>query len=166
MENVRRHIPFFSRGRWGVKNHAPWTTIVQHTLHQFHENDLFTPAAAMSYFGLLTLFPALLVMLVIGNRSAAGSEALTRIVEIYPGSREFLRATIKSLQQVGWGGIVSAVVVTLWAGSWVFAVVERALNRIWGTRPRPDARHDRRGRRAAHRLGVFDLDPRRAARAD
>jgi len=136
MENVRRHIPFFSRGRWGVKNHAPWTTIVQHTLHQFHENDLFTPAAAMSYFGLLTLFPALLVMLVIGNRFAAGSEALTRIVEIYPGSREFLRATIRSLAEVGWGGLVSAFVVTLWAGSWVFAVIERALNRIWGTRPR------------------------------
>lgn len=136
MENVRRHIPFFSRGRWGVKNHAPWTTIVQHTFHQFHENDLFTPAAAMSYFGLLALFPALLVMLVIGNRFAAGSEALTRIVELYPGSREFLRATIRSLAEVGWGGIISAVVVTLWAGSWVFAVVERALNRIWGTRPR------------------------------
>src|SRR5215207_6733675 len=111
MENVRRHIPFFSRGRWGVKNHAPWTTILQHTFHQFHENDLFTPAAAMSYFGLLTLFPALLVILVTGNRFAAGSEALTRIVETYPGSREFLRGTIKSLGEVGWGGIISAVVV-------------------------------------------------------
>src|SRR5215218_8973347 len=136
MENVRRHIPFFSRRRWGVKNLAPWSNILQHTFHQFHENDLFTPAAAMSYFGLLTLFPALLVMLVIGNRFAAGSEALTRIVEIYPGSREFLRGTIKSLAEVGWGGLISAVVVTLWAGSWVFAVIERALNRLWGTRPR------------------------------
>src|ERR1043165_714961 len=136
MENVRGHIPFFSRRRWGVKNHAPWKTIFQHTAHQFHENDLFTPAAAMSYFGLLTLFPALLVLLVIGNRFAAGSEALTRIVEIYPGSREFLRATIKSLKDVGWGGLISAAVVTLWAGSWVFAAIERALNRIWGTRPR------------------------------
>src|SRR5919202_6599526 len=136
MENVRRRIPFFSRRRWGVKNLAPWTTILNHTFHQFHENDLFTPAAAMSYFGLLTLFPALLVMLVIGNRFAAGSEALARIVEVYPGSREFLRATVRSLKDVGWGGIASATVVTLWAGSWVFAVIERALNRIWGTRPR------------------------------
>jgi membrane protein len=136
LENLPRPFPFFSRGRWGVKNYAPWTTILRHTFHQFHENDLFTPAAAMSYFGLLTLFPALLVMLVIGNRFTAGSEALTRIVEIYPGSREFLRATIRSLEHVGWGGLVSALVVTLWAGSWVFAVIERALNRIWGTRPR------------------------------
>ncbi|MFL6283153.1 MAG: YihY/virulence factor BrkB family protein [Pyrinomonadaceae bacterium] len=133
---MRRPFPFFSRGRWGVKNLGPWSAILRHTFHQFHENDLFTPAAAMSYFGLLTLFPALLVMLVIGNRFAAGSEALTHIVEIYPGSREFLRATIKSLKDIGWGGLVSAAVVTLWAGSWVFAVIERALNRIWGTRPR------------------------------
>jgi len=136
MENVRRHTPFFSRRRWGVKNLAPWSNIFQHTFHQFHENDLFTPAAAMSYFGLLTLFPALLVMLVIGNRFAAGGEALARMVEIYPGSGEFLRTTVRSLKDVGWGGLISALVVTLWAGSWVFAVVERALNRIWGTRPR------------------------------
>src|SRR5918998_4022586 len=134
MQIVRR--PFFSRHRWGVKNHAPWATILSHTFHQFHENDLFTPAAAMSYFGLLTLFPALLVLLVVGNRVAAGSEALARIVELYPGSREFLRTTVRSLSNVGWGGVVSALVVVLWAGSWVFAVIERALNRIWGTRPR------------------------------
>src|SRR2546423_2629797 len=136
MENVRRHIPFFSRRRWGVKTHAPWSSIIQHTIHQFHENDLFTPAAAMSYFGLLTLFPALLVMLVISNRFAAGSEALARMVEVYPGSREFLRATIRSLRDVGWGGLATATVVTFWAGSWVFAVLQRALNRIWATRPR------------------------------
>ena len=43
---------------------------------------------------------------------------------------------MRSLSNVGWGGIVSALVIVLWAGSWVFAVIERALNRIWGTRPR------------------------------
>jgi membrane protein len=134
MQIVRR--PFFSRHRWGVKNHAPWTTILNHTFHQFHENDLFTPAAAMSYFGLLTLFPALLVLLVVGNQVTAGGDMLARIVEVYPGSREFLRTTVRSLSNVGWGGVVSALVVALWAGSWVFAVIERALNRLWGTRPR------------------------------
>lgn len=136
MQAIRRPLPFRLRRRLGVKNFAPWKTILQHTFHQFHENDLFTPAAAMSYFGLLTLFPALLVLLVVGNRFAAGSEALARIVELYPGSREFLRTTVRSLSDVGWGGLVSALVITLWAGSWVFAVIERALNRIWGTRPR------------------------------
>jgi membrane protein len=136
MQAIRRPLPFRLRRRLGVKNFAPWKTILQHTFHQFHENDLFTPAAAMSYFGLLTLFPALLVLLVVGNRFAAGSEALARIVELYPGSREFLRTTVRSLSHVGWGGLISALVIVLWAGSWVFAVIERALNRIWGTKPR------------------------------
>src|SRR5438105_14007280 len=109
---MRRWLRSLSRHRFGVRNRAPWLTIFSHTAHQFHENDLFTPAAAMSYFGLLTLFPALLVMLAIGNRFAAGSEALSHIVEVYPGSREFLRATVRSLKDVGWAGIVSAAVVT------------------------------------------------------
>ena len=137
MQVVRQRHSLFSRRRWGVRNPAPWTTILNHTLHQFHENDLFTPAAAMSYFGLLTLFPALLVLLVLGNQVAtASSEMVGRIVEVYPGSHEFLRSTVRSLSNVGIGGIISALVIMLWAGSWVFAVIERALNRIWGTQPR------------------------------
>ena len=131
-----QRVTFFSRHRWGVRNRAPWTTILNHTFHQFHENDLFTPSAAMAYFGLLTLFPALLVFLVLGNRLAAGSEMLAQIVRVYPGSDEFLRTTVRTLKDVGVGVIVSCVVVVLWAGSWVFAVIERAVNRLWGTQPR------------------------------
>jgi membrane protein len=102
-------------------------------LHQFDENDLFTSAAAMSYFGLMALFPALLLLLAIGNQITAATELLTRAVEVYPGSGKFLRETIRSLSSVGAGVVITCVVVTLWAGSWVFAVIERALNRIWGT---------------------------------
>ena len=130
-----RH-PFFSRRRWGVKNHAPWPTILSHSLHQFHENDLFTPAAAMSYFGLLTLFPALILLLALGNWLAAGNEMLGRIVSVYPGSTDFLRTTVGSLKSVRTEIVLSCALVVLWAGSWVFNVIERALNRLWGTRPR------------------------------
>lgn len=104
-----------------------------HALHQFHENDLYTSAAAMSYFGLMALFPALLLMLAISNRIAAATELLTHAVEVYPGSGKFLRETIEAMSGVGPGAIITCVVLVLWAGSWVFAVIERALNRIWGT---------------------------------
>jgi membrane protein len=107
-----------------------------HTFHRFEENDLFTSAAAMSYFGLLSLFPALLTLLALSNRTTAGAEMLAQIVQAYPGSREFLRATIKSLSTVGPGGVITCVLIVFWAGSWVFAVIERALNRIWGCKPR------------------------------
>jgi membrane protein len=104
-----------------------------HSLHQFHEHDLFTSAAAMSYFGLMALFPALLLMFALSNKLAAGSQLLTHAVDVYPGSAKFLRETIEAFSDLGFGAIVTCVVLVFWAGSWVFAVIERALNRIWGT---------------------------------
>lgn len=104
-----------------------------HALHQFHENDLFTSAAAMSYFGLMTLFPALLLLLALSNRINSVNQMIQHIVDVYPGSSKFLHETIRSLSNVGTGVIVTCGIIVLWAGSWVFAVVERALNRVWGT---------------------------------
>jgi membrane protein len=110
--------------------------MLYHTLHQFHENDLFTSAAAMSYFGLMALFPALLLMLATSTQIAAGSEMLSHAVDVYPGSSKFLRDTIGSFPQLGFGAIITCVIIVLWAGSWVFSVIERAMNRIWGTTSR------------------------------
>ena len=131
-----RRLSSFSRQTFGVRNAGPWRSIITHTLHQFHENDLFTSAAAMSYFGLMALFPALLLMLGLSNRITAATELLTHAVDVYPGSAKFLRETIRSMASVGPGAIITCFIVTLWAGSWVFAVIERALNRIWGATAR------------------------------
>ncbi len=131
-----RSLTSFTRHSFGVRNRGPWRSILSHTLHQFHENDLFTSAAAMSYFGLMALFPALLLLLAIGNQIAAATELLTHAVEVYPGSGKFLRETIRAMSSVGTGVIITCIIVTLWAGSWVFAVIERALNRIWGSTSR------------------------------
>jgi YihY family inner membrane protein len=128
-----RKLSSFSRHSFGVRNAGPWRSIISHTLHQFHENDLFTSAAAMSYFGLMALFPALLLMLAISNQIPAGAEMLRHAADVYPGSSNFLRDTVRSLSSVGTGVIITCVIVVLWAGSWVFSVLERALNRIWGT---------------------------------
>jgi YihY family inner membrane protein len=110
--------------------------MVAHALHQFHENDLFTSAAAMSYFGLMALFPALLLLLAISNKLAAGSQMLAHAVDVYPGSAKFLRDTIGGFSSLGFSAIATCVVLVFWAGSWVFAVIERALNRIWGAMSR------------------------------
>ena len=107
--------------------------MLSEAVHQFHENDLFTSAAAMSYFGLMTLFPALLLLLALSNRMATGTSMITHIVQVYPGSGKFLNETIQALSGIGSGMIFTCAIIVLWAGSWVFAVVERALNRVWGT---------------------------------
>jgi membrane protein len=131
-----KRIRQFRRHDFGVKNRAPWPSMFGHALHQFHENDLFTSAAAMSYFGLLTLFPLLLILLSMSEYFDIGEEMLARAVEVYPGSREFLRATLRSLGNVSTSVVLTCCVVTLWAGSWVFNVIEHAVNRLWGTKPR------------------------------
>ncbi len=87
----------------------------------------------MSYFGLMTLFPALLLLLALSNRIAAGNEMIEHILQVYPASSKFLHETIRSLSGISTGAIITCAVIVLWAGSWVFAIVERALNRIWGT---------------------------------
>jgi membrane protein len=135
-----RRQPSFSRESFGVRNKAPWPTMLGHSFHEFHDNDLFTSAAAMSYFGLLTLFPGLIMLLALGKRLAAGTEMLNemlrRVAQAYPGSGDFLDSTVRSLSDLGTGVIITCILVVLWAGSWVFAVVERALNRIWKTTSR------------------------------
>src|SRR5574338_1203900 len=122
---MRRFLSF-SRHSFGVRNRSPWTSMLGHSLHQFHENDLFTSAAAMSYFGLMALFPAFLLLLAISNRLAAGTQMLAHALDVYPGSAKFLRDTIGAFSDLGFGAIATCFVLVLWAGSWVFAVVERA----------------------------------------
>src|SRR5882762_163597 len=102
-----------SRHSFGVRNRAPWLRMLKHAVEQFHENDLFTSAAAMSYFGLLTLFPALLLLLALSNRIAAGNQMITHVVEVYPGSGKFLHDTIKSLSNISTGVIISCAVIVL-----------------------------------------------------
>jgi membrane protein len=133
---MKRFITSFTRHSFGVKNRSPWSSMLGHSLHQFHEHDLFTSAAAMSYFGLMALFPALLLLLALSNKLAAGTQMLAQAVDVYPGSSQFLRNTIEAFSDLSFGAIVTCVILVLWAGSWVFAVVERALNRIWATTSR------------------------------
>lgn len=135
MKRMKR-FNIFSRHSFGVRNRSPWGSMLGHALHQFHENDLFTSAAAMSYFGLMALFPALLLLLAISNKLAAGSQMLAHALDVYPGSAKFLRDTIGAFSELGFGAIATCVVLVFWAGSWVFAVIERALNRIWGAMSR------------------------------
>ena len=83
--------------------------MLAHAVHQFHDNDLFASAAAMSYFGLMTLFPALLLLLALSNKIAAGNEMIARVVQVYPGSTQFLRETIRSLSGISSDGKADAL---------------------------------------------------------
>lgn len=106
----------------------------------FMDNDLTTAAAAVSYFSMLILFPGLLLLITIGN-NLLGAETVERyvmsqVMTFLPGAQSFVRNNLQSISNVSTGLIISCSVVVLWATSWMFTVIEKALNRVWGTLPR------------------------------
>jgi membrane protein len=114
--------------------------IVIRSFMSFMDNDLTTAAAAVSYFSMLALFPSLLVLLAIGNR-LVGPETVEKyiigqVLAFLPGAQSFVRKNLDSISTLSTGIILSCLFVMLWATSWMFTVIEKALNRVWGTYPR------------------------------
>ncbi len=123
----------------GIKNRASKRQILYRAVACFLGNDLIISAAAIAYFGLLMLFPTLLLALSFGQRffgQAFYQDFLHRLRAFLPGSSELLQRNIEAMSGVSTGILVTSFLVLLWAGSWVFTVIERAMCRIWGTQPR------------------------------
>jgi membrane protein len=114
--------------------------ILTRSFMSFMDNDLTTAAAAVSYFSMLALFPSLLLLLSIGNR-LFGAETvqkyvLSQVLAFLPGASTFVSKNLESISEISTSIILSSVMVMLWASSWMFTVIEKALNRVWGTYPR------------------------------
>src|ERR1041384_4901227 len=89
---------------------------------------------------MLTLFPTLLLLLTIGNRLFGGETVekyvIGQVLAFLPGAQTFVRKNLESISEISTSVITSCIFVMLWAASWMFMVIEKALNRIWGTYPR------------------------------
>ncbi|MCI0488800.1 MAG: YihY/virulence factor BrkB family protein [Blastocatellia bacterium] len=114
--------------------------ILTRSLMSFMENDLTTSAAAVSYFSMLVLFPTLLLLLTIGNKvlgpQLVEKYIIGQVLAFLPGAQTFVRKNLASISGISTEVIISCLFVMLWAASWMFTVIEKALNRIWGTYPR------------------------------
>src|SRR5215813_4154550 len=114
--------------------------ILTRSFMSFMDNDLTTAAAAVSYFSMLALFPTLLVMLTIGagliGRLTVEKYVITQVLAFLPGAQTFVSKNLESITNISTGIVLSCLFVMLWAASWMFTVIEKALNRVWGTYPR------------------------------
>jgi membrane protein len=114
--------------------------ILTRSFMSFMDNDLTTAAAAVSYFSMLALFPTLVLLLSIGSRllgqATVQKYVIGQVLAFLPGASTFVSKNLESISQISTGIILSCVMVMLWATSWMFTVIEKALNRIWGTYPR------------------------------
>ncbi|MDR0311892.1 MAG: YihY/virulence factor BrkB family protein [Acidobacteriota bacterium] len=98
-------------------------------------NETTRDAAGISYFVLMSLFPAILVIIAIADSFLGWMSLNTTVIEIiiglFPGSNQFIRSNLDEITTPSTTGIVSCVILVLWTASWIFSFVESSINRAW-----------------------------------
>ncbi len=114
-----------------------WRGVLKRTVSEFREDNLTDWAAALTYYGILSVFPALLVLLsllgLIG--SSATQPLLDNLADVAPGpAQEILTSAIQNLQESqGAAGILFIVGLAgaIWSASGYVAAFIRASNAIY-----------------------------------
>ncbi|MGP3770597.1 YihY/virulence factor BrkB family protein [Streptomyces sp. SDT5-1] len=116
-----------------------WWAVLRRTGKEFLDDDLPDRAAALTYYGVLSLFPALLVLVsllgVIGERATQG--VLDNLRHLTPGPvRDLLNDAVRQLQDAGGAsGVVAAVslLAAVWSASSYVAAFIRTANAVYDT---------------------------------
>jgi membrane protein len=115
-----------------------WWRALKRTIKEFQEDDLGDWAAALTYYGILSLFPGLIVFVallgVIGT--SATQPLLDNLNTVAPGpAKQILENAIKGVQNSGGGAsgvlLVVGLAGALWSASGYVGAFIRAANAIW-----------------------------------
>ena len=116
----------------------PWGFILKRTMRSFSTDQCTDLAAGLTYFAVLSLFPALLALvslLGIVGQSKAGIDALFGMIDdLAPGIADVLKGPIQGLAAspaTGWA-LVIGIVGAVWSASGYVGAFGRALNRVYG----------------------------------
>ncbi|QKW17987.1 YihY/virulence factor BrkB family protein [Kitasatospora sp. NA04385] len=114
-----------------------WVAVLRRTGKEFLDDELPDRAAALTYYGVLAVFPALLVLVsILGllGRSATDT-VLDNLQQLAPGpARDVLRSSVEQLQDGrGTSGVLAAVGLlgALWSASGYVAAFIRASNAVY-----------------------------------
>lgn len=110
--------------------------LVRLSTRSFFENGGPTTAAAIAYFTLITLFPAFLLLMMLADAllgGAAHQQSAIQMVTLLPvETQPLIRQTLEKLAEPpSWAYAVPNASILLWAGLWVFHLIEEALDRAW-----------------------------------
>ncbi|MFJ3086255.1 YihY/virulence factor BrkB family protein [Streptomyces sp. NPDC086838] len=114
-----------------------WLAVLRSTAREFKDDELADRAAALTYYGVLSLFPALLVL--VSLLGIAGESATQRVLDnlrkLAPGSaRDVITDAVHQLQGNAGVGSVMAVVglaVAVWSASGYIAAFIRTSNAVY-----------------------------------
>ncbi|MBG0850587.1 YihY/virulence factor BrkB family protein [Streptomyces spinoverrucosus] len=114
-----------------------WGAVLKGSLREFKDDELTDRAAALTYYAVLSLFPALLVLvslLSITGRSVT-DRLLDNLQQLAPGAaRDIITQAVRQLQNTaGIGSIVAVVglVLAVWSASGYVAAFMRASNAVY-----------------------------------
>ncbi|WP_411104187.1 YihY/virulence factor BrkB family protein [Streptomyces sp. cmx-4-9] len=114
-----------------------WMAVLRGTVKEFGKDELSDRAAALTYYGVLALFPALLVL--VSLLGIAGESTTRKVLDnlqkLAPGSaRDVITDAVQQLQgRSGVGSLVAIVglLVALWSASGYIAAFMRASNAVY-----------------------------------
>ncbi|WP_415924837.1 YihY/virulence factor BrkB family protein [Streptomyces sp. AK04-3B] len=132
-EQVERQEP----GEPGQLSKRSWWAVLKGTVREFQDDELTDRAAALTYYGVLSMFPALLVLvslLGLAGKSAT-DEVLDNLRKVAPGSaRDIISDAVAELQGRGGVGSVMALVglvLAIWSASGYTAAFIRSANAVY-----------------------------------
>jgi membrane protein len=114
-----------------------WWAAVKRTVREFRVDNLSDRAAALTYYSVLSIFPALLVLISLVDLAGQGTiqALLNNLGRVAPSSvNDILTAAIRNLQQTrGSAGVLALVglAAALWSASGYIAAFMRASNAIY-----------------------------------
>ncbi|MYW66909.1 YihY family inner membrane protein [Streptomyces sp. SID8379] len=119
-----------------LPTHA-WIAVLKRSFREFQKDELVDRAAALTYYGVLSLFPALLVL--VSLLGAAGEKVTQKLLDNFetlaPGpARDILTTTVTQLRgNAGIGSIMAVVglVLTVWSASGYVGAFVRTANQIY-----------------------------------
>ncbi|MFD5628235.1 YihY/virulence factor BrkB family protein [Streptomyces sp. NPDC127072] len=114
-----------------------WGRVLKGSVKEFKDDELTDRAAALTYYGVLALFPALLVLVSLLGLTGKSTtdKVLDNLKQLTPGSaRDILTRAVEQLQgNAGVGSLVAVIglVVAVWSASGYVAAFIRAANAVY-----------------------------------
>jgi membrane protein len=114
-----------------------WRAILKRALQQFKHDNITDRAAALTYFGVLAMFPGLLVLISLLGLLGHGTtqKVLTNVDQLAPGGvKSFLNTVINQVQGRAGAASIAAIVgivIAVWSASGYIAAFMRATNQIY-----------------------------------
>ncbi|THA77494.1 YihY/virulence factor BrkB family protein [Streptomyces sp. A0642] len=121
----------------GEVSKSSWARILKRTVKEFKRDELADRAAGLTYYAILALFPALLVLVALLGLAghSATQTVLNNIQKLAPGSsRDVITHAVTQLQSTGGTSSVLAVVGllgALWSASGYIAAFIRTSNAVY-----------------------------------